>query len=58
MNKVNKRRKATSISTFEFSTLYAKLPQNKFLTVLNSLIDFCLDEGESKYITVNIYGAR
>ena len=58
MNKVNKRRKATSIPTFESSTLYAILPHNKFLTVLNGLIDFCLDGGESKYITVNIYGPR
>ena len=24
---------------------------------LNSLINFCFDEGESKYITVNSYGA-
>ena len=26
--------------------------------VLNSLIDFCFDGGENKYITVNNYGAR
>ena len=26
--------------------------------VLNSLIDFCFDGGEIKYITVNNYGAR
>ena len=25
--------------------------------VLNSLIDFCFDRGESKHITVNSYGA-
>ena len=25
--------------------------------ILNSLIDFCFDGGESKYITVNNYGA-
>ena len=25
--------------------------------LLNSLIDFCFDGGESKYITVNNYGA-
>ena len=29
----------------------------KLLMVLNSLIDFCFDGGESKYITVNNYGA-
>ena len=58
MNGLNKRRKATSVSTFDFSILYTKLPHNKLLMVLNSLIDFCFDGGENKYITVNNYGAR
>ena len=57
MNGPNKRRKAFSVSTFELSTLYTKLPQDKLLMVLNSLINFCLDGGENKYITVNNYGA-
>ena len=39
MNKLNKRRKAASISTFDFPTLYTKLPHNKFMIVLNSFID-------------------
>ena len=58
MNGLNKRRKATSVSTFDFSSFYTKLPHNKFLMVLNSLIDFCFDGGENKYITVNNCGAR
>ena len=58
MNGLNKRKKATSVSTFDFSTLYTKLPHNKLLMVLNSLINFCFDGGESKYITVNNNGAR
>ena len=41
-----------------FPTLYTKLPRNKLLMVLNSLINFCFDGGECKYITVNNYGAR
>ena len=53
MKKLNKRRKATSVSAFDFSTLYTKLPHNKPLMVLNSLIDFCFDAGETKYVTVN-----
>ena len=53
MNRLNKRRKVTSVST-----LYTKLPHNKLLMVLNGLNDFCCDGGESKYITVNSYGAR
>ena len=57
MNGLNKRRKATSVSTFGFSTLYTKLPHNKLLMVRNSLIDICFNGGESKYVTVNSYGA-
>ena len=49
---------ATSVSTFDFSTLKTKLPHNKLLMVLNSLIDFWFDGGEGKYITVNNYGDR
>ena len=58
MNGLNKPRKATSVSTFDFFTLYTKLPHNKLLMVLDSLIDFCFDRGECKYITVTNYGAR
>ena len=58
MNGLNKRNKATSVSAFDFSTLYTKLPHYELLMVLNGLIDFCFDGGESKYITVNNYGAR
>ena len=58
MNVLNKLRKATSVSTFDFSTLYTKLPHSKLLMVLNSLIDFRFDGAECKYITVNNYGAR
>ena len=57
MNGLNKWRKATSVSTFNFSTLYTKLTHKKLLMVLNSSIDFCFDGGECKYITVNNYGA-
>ena len=58
MNGLNKRRKATSVSIFNFSTLYTKLPHNELLIVLNTLIEFCFGEGEIRYITVNNYGAR
>ena len=48
MNKLNECMKVTFISTFDFSTFYNKLPHNKLLMVLNSLIDICFDGGESK----------
>ena len=38
MNGLNKRRKATSVSTLVFSILYTTLPQYKLLMVLNSLM--------------------
>ena len=53
MNGLNKQSKATFVSTFDFSTLYTKLPHNKLLMVLTSLIDSCFDRGENKFITVN-----
>ena len=58
MNGLNKRKKAISVSNFDFSTLYTKLPHSKLLMVLNGLIHFCFDGGESEYITFNNYGAR
>ena len=58
MNNLNKRKKANSVSTFDFSTLYTKLPHDKLLMVLHKLIDFCFDGGENKYIVVKSYGAR
>ena len=58
MNGLNKPRKVTSASTFDFSILHPKLSHNRLLMVLNSLIDFCFDGGEIKYITVNNYGAH
>ena len=58
MNGLNKRRKATSVSTFDVSTFYTKLPHNKLLMVLNSLSDFCFEGVESNYIKVNNHGAR
>ena len=44
INKLNERNKANSISTFDLSTLYTKLPHNKLLMVLHHLIDFFLME--------------
>ena len=58
MTKLNARNKARSISTFDFSTLYTKLPHDKLLDVLNKLIDFCFNGGNLKYIVVTKSGAR
>ena len=58
MNNLTKLRRTTAISNLKLSTLCTKFQHNKILLVLNPLIDFCVDAGESKYITSNSYGAR
>ena len=42
---------------FNFFALHTKLPHNKLWMALKSLIDFCFDEVENKYIALNNYGA-
>ena len=57
MKKLNTRNKARSITTFDFSTLYTKLPHDKLLDVLHKLIDFCFNGGGLKYVTISRFGA-
>lgn len=47
---INTRKKAKDISTFDFSTLYTKLPHADLLRVLNSHIDFAFDGGTKNYL--------
>ena len=47
---INTRKKAKDISTFDFSTLYTKLPHNDLIKVLNSHIDFVFEGGPGKYL--------
>ena len=58
MKKLNTRNKAKSISTFDFATLYTKLPHDKLSDVLHKLIDFCFNGGEHKFIVISRFGAR
>ena len=57
MNRVNERRKANYISSFDFSTLYTKLLLNNLLMLLNNLIDFCFDGREINFFTGFTYSA-
>ena len=50
---INTRKKAKEISTFDFSTLYTKLPHDDLITVLNHHIDFVFDGGPKKYLGFN-----
>ena len=56
LNKINKKRNAKCISTFDFSTLYTKLPHNKLVKELSEVIDFVYDYGSCKYIAISKSG--
>ena len=58
INNLNERKKANSVTCFDFSTLYTKIPHAKLLKVLNELIDFCFKGGDKEYISVDRYGAK
>jgi len=58
MNNLSKRGKANSIATFDFSTLYTKIPHHKLIFVLNSLVDFCFNGGECTHIGIDYFGAK
>jgi hypothetical protein len=59
LNSVKKstiRRSAKCISSFDFSTLYTKIPHDKLIDVLNHIIDFVFRGGTRKMICVNRSG--
>ena len=58
LNKLNTRNNANSISTFDFSTLYTKIPHKKLLDVLYHLVDFCFEGGTHELISVSNVRAR
>ena len=57
INKLNKRKAAKSMSTFDFSVLYTKIPHDKLLYVLNEITDFAFKGGTGDYVTVYNSGA-
>ena len=54
---INKRRCAKSISTYDFSTLYTKIPHDKLKDVLHKITDFCWEGCKNVKIRVNDQGA-
>ena len=57
MNKINSKNNAKCISTFDFSTLYTKIPHDKLIDVLNNIIDFCFKGGIRNKIGINYLGS-
>ena len=52
IKKVNKRKSAKTITTFDFSTLYTKIPHDKLVGVLEELEDFCFQGGTHERISI------
>merc|ERR1711965_1015099 len=42
IDKINHKKKAFSIRTFDFSTLYTKIPHHLLKGALSEIVDFCL----------------
>ena len=50
MDNINKRKKAKSISTFDFATLYTKIPHKQLIESICDAIDFAFKGGNKKYL--------
>ena len=56
IKKINRKKSAKSISTYDFSTLYTKLPHAKLIKELEKLIEFTFEGGDRNYIKINKWG--
>ena len=57
IEKCNQKRNAKSIATFDFATLYTKIPHQKLIETLFSIIDFAFKAGKKKYICTDFQSA-
>ena len=52
LNSINRRKRAKSIATYDFSTLYTKIPHNKLIQRLSAIIDFAFCGGDKNCIRI------
>ena len=62
LTQINAKRNAKDISTYDFSTLYTKLPHDDLIQNLNEIVDFAFEggkrkKGNRKYLTVSRFSA-
>ena len=50
LDRINRRKKAKSISTFDFATLYTKIPHDQLIEALEEAINFAFNGGNKKYL--------
>ena len=53
---INRKSNAKSISTYDFSTLYTKIPHQNLIDRLNQLIDFVFEGGDKNHILISKKG--
>ena len=51
-----KKKNAKQISTFNFSTLYKKIPHDKLLDISYKVVDLAFEGGTRDYIIINKQG--
>ena len=56
LKKINKRNNAKSISTYDFSTLYTKIPHSDLINRLSKIISFVFEGGDAKYVNISETG--
>ena len=52
ISQIDSRKKARSISSFGFSTLYISINHTKLICILRKLINFCFKGGSGNYIAI------
>ena len=57
LKRINCKKRAKSIATYDFSTLYTKLPHDKLITQLFKVIDLVYKGGDKTYIRVTENGS-
>ena len=58
LDRLSKKGKARSIETYDFSTLYTKIPHNKLIECLHFFIDKVFNKKDRRYLSVTSSGAH
>ena len=53
INIINRKKKAKSIATYDFITLYTTLPHDKLIEMLCNIIDFVSEGGDRTHICIS-----
>ena len=56
--RMSRKGNAKTVATFDFSTLYTKIPHDKLIEVLNTIIDSTFNKTNRKYLSVTKSGAH